>query len=248
MRQSTDRLTTRRAPRPLRKVRPLRAVRTLRAVRALRVPLAVGAVLAFAGALWAHAVVVPGESRTGAYETYTLRVPNEKDVPTTRIEITFPSEVFVISFAEVPGWTLEVTRDDTGRAVGATWTGVLPPHRFVELPFVGVNPTEPAVLVWSVDQTYAGPSGEEVVSWAGPADSEFPASRTTVVSAEEPAAADDRTSADGPANEGEPAAAEDPGGMAVRDVLAPVAVVLAGLALVVSALALVVTMRTRRRG
>ena len=138
------------------------------------------ALLLGAGALWAHAVVVPATSNTRAYETYTLRVPNEKDVPTVRVEIAFPPEVFVISFAEVPGWELVVERDDTGRAVGAAWTGELAPHRFVELSFVGVNPAQPTTLVWPVHQTYRGPNGDEVVSWAGPEDSEFPASRTEV--------------------------------------------------------------------
>lgn len=139
------------------------------------------AVLSTAGALWAHAVVGPAVSTTGAYETYTLRVPNEKDVTTVWVEIEFPPEVFVVSFSEVPGWALDVERDDTGRAIGATWTGDLAPHRFVELSFVGVNPAEPTTLVWQVDQAYRGPDGVEVVSWAGPAGSEFPASRTEVI-------------------------------------------------------------------
>ncbi len=86
-------------------------------------------VLSTAGALWAHAVVAPAVSTTRAYETYTLRVPNEKDVATVRVEIDFPPKVFVVSFAEVPGWEVDVERDDTGRAVGATWTGDLAPHR-----------------------------------------------------------------------------------------------------------------------
>jgi uncharacterized protein YcnI len=52
-----------------------------------------------------------------------LRVPNEKDVPTTRVEITFPADIRVISFVEVPGWRLETRADSTGRIVAATWTG-----------------------------------------------------------------------------------------------------------------------------
>lgn len=138
------------------------------------------ALLAAVGTLWAHAVVVPAVSSPGSYETYTLRVPNEKDVATTRVEIRFPPKVFVVSFAEVPGWALEVRRDSTGRATGGVWTGSLEPGRFVELPFVAVNPSEAATLVWVVDQTYG--TGE-VVSWAGEPDAEFPASRTSVESA-----------------------------------------------------------------
>ena len=77
-----------------------------------------------------------------------LRVPNEKGVPTTRMEIRFPAEVRVISFAEAEGWALETVRDSANRIVGAVWTGTLPPERFVELPFIAVNPTAAARWCW----------------------------------------------------------------------------------------------------
>ena len=185
--------------------------------------LAGGALLGFSGLLWAHAVVVPAASTTRAYETYTLRVPNEKDIPTTRVEITFPTDLFVVSFAEVPGWALEVRRDETGRPLGATWRGELPAGRFVELPFVGVNPAEPTTLVWSVDQVYTDAGGEEVVSWSGPSDSEFPASRTTV----EAPAGTAKAGADG-RDDG------TGGGGLPDDTLALVAILLSMVALVVS--------------
>jgi uncharacterized protein YcnI len=106
-----------------------------------------------------------------------LRVPTEREVPTTRVEIRFPTQVTVVSFADVPGWELEVITDSAGRIVGAAWTGTLPPKRFVELPFVAVNPREEATLAWPVTQTYAG---GEVVEWAGPEESDTPASVTHV--------------------------------------------------------------------
>ncbi|HMC53603.1 MAG TPA: YcnI family protein [Gemmatimonadaceae bacterium] len=123
----------------------------------------------------AHAVVSPGVSRPGAYERYVLRVPNESDNPTVRIEMTFPAEVRVISFVEVPGWTLKAVMDSTGRAVSATWTGTLAPERFVELPFMAVNPKTGARIAWPVIQTYANGDRAE---WTGPRDSEHPASIT----------------------------------------------------------------------
>lgn len=125
----------------------------------------------------AHAVVYPRTSTPGAYERYSLRVPNEKDVATTRVEIRFPSGVRVSSFAEVPGWQLEVLTDSAKRIVGAVWTGTLPAHRFVEFPFVAANPKTSATITWPVFQTYAG--GERV-EWTGPAGSKAPASITSV--------------------------------------------------------------------
>jgi len=125
----------------------------------------------------AHAVVFPKRSTHGAYEKYVLRVPNEKDVATNRVEIRFPSGLRVVSFGDVPGWQLEEIRDSANAVIGAVWTGNLPAERFVEFPFVAVNPKDDAQLVWPAYQTYA--SGERV-EWTGPAGSEHPASSTTI--------------------------------------------------------------------
>jgi uncharacterized protein YcnI len=125
----------------------------------------------------AHAVVFPKRSTPGAYEKYVLRVPNEKGVATTRVEIRFPADVRVVSFADVPGWTLETVTDSAGKVVGAVWTGTLPPKRFVELPFVAVNPKAEARLVWPAFQTYA--DGERV-AWTGAEDAKTPASSTRI--------------------------------------------------------------------
>jgi uncharacterized protein YcnI len=107
-----------------------------------------------------------------------LRVPNEfDDVATTRVEIRFPAEVRVISFAEVTGWQLEVVRDSAKRVTGAVWTGSVAPGRFVEFPFMAVNPEAGTRLTWPVVQTYAS---EERVEWTGPSSSERPASTTEI--------------------------------------------------------------------
>jgi uncharacterized protein YcnI len=125
----------------------------------------------------AHAVVYPKTSTVGAYERYVLRVPNERKVATTRVEMQFPSDVRVSSFEDVPGWAIQVLRDTTQRIVGASWTGSLPPERFVELPFVAANPKTATEIQWPVIQTYA--DGERV-EWTGPAGSKRPASTTTI--------------------------------------------------------------------
>ena len=125
----------------------------------------------------AHAVVYPKASTTGAHERYVIRVPNERNVPTTRVEITFPADVRVSSFSDVPGWNLEIVRDTAKRIVGAVWTGSLAPERFAEFPFVAANPKTAGSITWPVIQTYA--DGERA-EWTGPADSKRPASLTTL--------------------------------------------------------------------
>ena len=126
---------------------------------------------------WAHATVWPRESRTGGFEKYVLRVPNEKGVATTKVEIRFPAGVRVTSFEEVAGWQLEVLTDSAKAIVGAVWTGTLPPQRFVEFPFVAANPKTATKVAWPAYQTYA--DGERV-EWTGPEGSKRPASVTTI--------------------------------------------------------------------
>ena len=126
---------------------------------------------------WAHAVVFPRQSTTGGYEKYVLRVPNEKAVATTRVEIHFPAGLRVTSFADVPGWQLEVVTDSAKAITAAIWTGNLPPQRFVEFPFVAANPKTDTKLEWPAYQTYA--DGERV-EWTGPEGSKRPASVTTI--------------------------------------------------------------------
>jgi uncharacterized protein YcnI len=144
----------------------------------------VALVLAMPALGLAHAVVFPRASAPGAYERYVLRVPNERNVPTTRVEILFPSDVKVVSFADVQGWQIEIQRDSAARIVAAVWTGSLAPERFVEFPFVAVNPKSPAEIHWPAFQTYG--DGQRV-EWTGPADSKSPASVTTIAAASAPA-------------------------------------------------------------
>jgi uncharacterized protein YcnI len=150
--------------------------------RFVKAAIALGILLAVPSIASAHAVVFPKKSTHGAYEKYVLRVPNEKDVATTRVEIRFPAGLRVVSFGDVAGWQLEELRDSSNAVIGAVWTGNLPAERFIEFPFVAVNPKEDATLVWPAFQTYA--NGERV-DWTGPADGEKPASTTKIGGATE---------------------------------------------------------------
>jgi uncharacterized protein YcnI len=126
----------------------------------------------------AHAVVFPKTSAPGAYERYVLRVPNERDTPTVKVEIHFSPELRVVSFGDVAGWKLQILTDTAQRITGAVWTGVLPKERFVEFPFVAVNPKDSSSVTWPTIQTYA--NGERV-EWTSPdTASKTPVSSTLV--------------------------------------------------------------------
>jgi uncharacterized protein YcnI len=129
----------------------------------------------------AHAVVYPKTSMPGAYEKYVLRVPNERDVPTLKVELHFPVGLRVVSFGDVAGWKLQVLTDSAQRITGAVWTGVLPKERFVEFPFVAVNPKDSTSLAWPTYQTYQG--GETVEWTSADTASKTPASSTLIADA-----------------------------------------------------------------
>lgn len=165
---------------PIHPVPPHRRV-LCRALVVASLVCAAGALLP--GVAHAHVTVWPRAAARGAFERYVVRVPNEKNVPTTRVEIHFPAEVRISSFLEVAGWQLQVLTDSAGKITGAVWTGSLPPKRFIEFPFIGVNPKDGERVVFPALQTY---EGGEVVQWTGPEGSKTPASVTTLT--ERPAA------------------------------------------------------------
>jgi uncharacterized protein YcnI len=150
-------------------------------LRALLCVLAAAGLIGVPATALGHAVVFPRRAEPGAYERYVLRVPNERAVPTGRVEIRFPAGLRVVSFGDVPGWTVEVKKDASGAITSAVWWGTLPAERFVEFPFVAVNPKAGTKLVWPVSQTY---QGGERIEWNGAPESKTPASVTEIGSAE----------------------------------------------------------------
>jgi hypothetical protein len=70
-----------------------------------------------------------------------------------------------MSFGDVPDWKLQILTDSIQKITGAVWTGVLPKARFVELPFLAMNPSDSTSLSWPVYETY---QGGERVEWTSP--------------------------------------------------------------------------------
>jgi uncharacterized protein YcnI len=147
--------------------------------RTVRAILLLLAILAAPSIVFAHAVVFPKTSTPGAYEKYVLRVPNERDVPTVKVELQFPQGLRVVSFGDVPGWKLQVLTDSAQRVTGAVWTGVLPKEHFIEFPFVAVNPKDSTSLAWPTFQTY---QGGERVEWTSPDTASKTPVSTTLIS------------------------------------------------------------------
>lgn len=131
----------------------------------------------------AHIRIFPTESTLGAREKYTMRVPNEKQVATIRIEGEFPSELKIYDFEFKPGWKVEIKRNAAGDIVGATWTGTIAPYEFVEFGMLGINPKQGDKLSWKFVQYYADGKKEE---FTGPAGTFYPAPTVTLKAASAP--------------------------------------------------------------
>jgi uncharacterized protein YcnI len=127
--------------------------------------------------LLAHIRIYPTESTYGAREKYTMRVPNEKQVPTIRVEGEFPSGVNIYDFEFKPGWKLDFKKDEKGKIIGAVWTGTIAPYEFVEFGMLGLNAKEGSNLTWRFIQYYGDGSKEE---FTGPIGSRLPSPVTTL--------------------------------------------------------------------
>ena len=124
-----------------------------------------------------HVTVSPKTSSPGEWEKYEIRVPNEKAVPTTSLEVRFPAGLRVMSFEDKPGWTIEPIRDAAKAITGGRWTGQLGPERFTEFGVIAVNPKQAGDLTWTAVQTYADGT---VVNWSGAKGSKAPAPHVTI--------------------------------------------------------------------
>jgi uncharacterized protein YcnI len=135
--------------------------------------------LAVASVAWAHVVVSPEEVAAGDYETLTVSVPTEKEVPTTEVRVEVPEGFTLSGVQPVPGWQYEF-EEDGGLITAVTWSGgEIGPREFQQFLVQAQAPEEPGGYSWRAIQTYEDGS---VVEWTGPPDAEEPASVVEVVS------------------------------------------------------------------
>ena len=139
----------------------------------------VGAMLALADPAAAHVVVSPEEVTAGDYETLTVSVPTEKEVPTTEIRVEVPEGFLLSGVQPVPGWE-HAFEEDRGVVTAVTFSGgKIRPREFQQFLVQAQAPEEPGGYPWRANQTYEDGSA---VEWTGAPDSEEPASVVEVVS------------------------------------------------------------------
>jgi uncharacterized protein YcnI len=164
--------------------------------------ISIAAAAIVAAALWipyagAHATVnlLLGQSTTASTATWFLRVPNERTNKSTfKVTMKVPVEAQAsIAVRQTPGWTVTLTRQDTGQKDGTgnpiynitavTWQAqkgnLIYPGMYQSFEFRFKAPSTPASLCFPVDQVYNGQAKgmlTETVSWSGPSTSATPAS------------------------------------------------------------------------
>jgi len=122
--------------------------------------------LALSATASAHVAVRPSEVVTAGFQTFTIGVPNEKDVSTTSVKLTIPEGLKYVQPTQKAGWNITIESEGTGEAAtvkSITWSGneVKPGFRD-DFTFSGQVPEKATELHWKAYQTYADGT---VVSW-----------------------------------------------------------------------------------
>ncbi|WP_068504005.1 YcnI family copper-binding membrane protein [Paenibacillus kribbensis] len=155
--------------------------------------IAAGALL-FAGMASAHVTVKPSVSQPNAWETYTLKVPVEKNIPTTKVALKIPKEVVFKQYEPVPDWKIATEKDSSGKVTTVTWSAEkdgIQAGQYQRFSFVAQNANQNTEAAWDAFQYYSDGS---IVEWTGDEGSNNPHSITkitTEAASEAPAPATD---------------------------------------------------------
>lgn len=124
----------------------------------------------------AHVSVKPNEVGVGSFQTFTVGVPNERDVPSTKVRLQIPEGLGHVMPLVKQGWNVEVvqgetameshegdTHEEMGQVTEIVWSGgSVPVGMKEEFSFSAQVPAETTNLRWNAYQTYADGT---VVSW-----------------------------------------------------------------------------------
>lgn len=123
-------------------------------------------VFSLSGVVTAHVVVRPSDAKTGAYQTFTVSVPVEKESPTVKVKLEIPMGVASVTPTVKSGWTVQTEKHDedgTDMVSAITWTGgEIGVGMRDEFTFSAKTPDQPTDLQWKAYQTYRDGT---VVSW-----------------------------------------------------------------------------------
>jgi len=130
----------------------------------------------------AHVTVKPDTSTTEAWETYSIKIPVEKDIPTTKVVLKIPAAVEFKMYEPVDGWKTTTKTDDNDKVTTVTWEAendeaAIQVGQYRIFTFTAQNPAEAEDVAWDAYQYYKDGS---IVEWTGDEDAELPHSITKI--------------------------------------------------------------------
>jgi uncharacterized protein YcnI len=135
----------------------------------------------------AHAGIRPRESKPGAGERYSVRVPTEGAVATTSVRLEIPDGVTVLEVEKMGGETFEVEKKGD-RIVAITWKRNIPPKESADFFFTARNPQGATEILWKAHQHFIDGT---VTGWVEPAGGKRPGPVTKLVDAATQSAGND---------------------------------------------------------
>ncbi len=131
----------------------------------------------------AHVGVRPRESKPGAEERYSVRVPTEGIVATTSVKLDIPDGVTVLEVEKMGGETFDVEKKGE-RIIAITWMRNIPPKESADFFFKARNP-QGTEIVWKAHQHFADGT---VTDWVEPTGGKRPGPVTKLTDAPSAAA------------------------------------------------------------
>src|SRR5262250_3287787 len=112
-------------------------------------------VMSLAATTWGHSDLDPRQSIPNKWETYTLNVPTETEVPTVQVRLLVPREYEIEMIEHSQVWHIAKSRDERGYIRDITWSGSsIPPQTFAEFKLLVRNPATPGTSLWKIEQYY----------------------------------------------------------------------------------------------
>lgn len=149
----------------------------------LSILLTVSAFLLSVNSVFAHVSVKPAEVGVGAFQTFTVGVPNEKGIAVTKIRLVLPDGLEHVSPNIKSGWKVDMVHEESSSmsqdpaghddhiVKEIIWTGVIPAGYREDFYFSAKAPVSTTTVMWKAYQTYADGS---VVSWELSPDAQQP--------------------------------------------------------------------------
>ena len=105
----------------------------------------------------AHVLVSPKQVNVATDQTFTVSVPNERDVAVTKVKLALPKGLGEVTPTVHPGWTITKTGDSI------VWSGgTVPAGQRDDFSFNSQAPASAGEIDWKAYQTYAD---GYMVSW-----------------------------------------------------------------------------------